>query len=399
MSVLLPGATIGMLGGGQLGRMAALAARRMGYRVVVLDPTPHSPAGQVADGQIEAPYGDEAALCRLAEQADAVTLEFENLPATALDLLARRVPVRPHAGALRLCQDRLAERAFLGRLAIPVAPFVPIRDEDDLARAGDAGAAEVKGESSRWSAGEAVPFPALLKTATLGYDSKGQRLVTSSADLAGAYRSLGGTPCILEQRIDFEREISVIVARDQAGATATYEPAENVHVQGILDTSMAPAPIPLALALAARELAARIARVLDLVGLLAVELFVTPDGRLLVNEMAPRPHNSGHWSIEASVTSQFEQQARITAGAPVGDTAMLAPAAIANLLGDLWQHGEPRWDRVLALPDVHLHLYGKSEPRPGRKMGHLTAVASTAAEARARVLAARALLLPAGARP
>jgi 5-(carboxyamino)imidazole ribonucleotide synthase len=205
---------------------------------------------------------------------------------------------------------------------------------------------------------------------------------------------LGGVPCILEQRVDFDREISVIVARDVNGAIATYEPAENAHVRGILDTSMAPAPVAPAVARAARDLANRIVGDLDLVGVLAVELFVTPDGRLLVNEIAPRPHNSGHWSIEASVTSQFEQQVRVTAGAPVGDAAMLAPAAIANLLGDLWQHGEPRWDRVLALPDVHLHLYGKSEPRPGRKMGHLTAVARTAEEARARVLASRTLLSP-----
>jgi 5-(carboxyamino)imidazole ribonucleotide synthase len=375
MSVCAPGATIGMLGGGQLGRMAAFAARRMGYRVLVLDPVAGSPAGQVADAQIVAPYDDPAALERLAAQTDVVTLEFENLPATSLDLLSRRVPVRPGASVLRVCQDRLAERAFLSRLGIPTAPFAPVTDAASLARA----AAQ-------------VPLPGLLKTARLGYDSKGQHPVTTGDDLAAAHDALGGVACILEQQIDFAREISVIVARDQAGGTLTYEPAENVHARGILDTSMAPAPIPAALRDAAADLATRIAQAIDLVGVLAVELFVTRDGRLLVNELAPRPHNSGHWSIEACVTSQFEQQVRIAAGAPAGDTRLLTPTAIANLLGDLWQRGAPRWDRVLALPDVHLHLYGKGDARPGRKMGHLTATAPTAEEARSRVLQARLLL-------
>jgi 5-(carboxyamino)imidazole ribonucleotide synthase len=374
MIVLGPGATIGMLGGGQLGRMTALEARRMGYRMVVLDPSPDSPAGQVADAQIVASY-DEEALDRLAAQVDAVTLEFENVPAAAVEMLARRLPVRPSAAVLRVCQNRLAERAFLRRLDIAVAPFAPIPDAAGLPRAA-----------------AAVPFPALLKTATFGYDSKGQRAVLNAGELAEAHRSLGSVPCILEQRINFAHEISVIVARDVYGTAVTYDPAENVHVHGILDTSMAPAPIPADLSVAARALATRIAHELDLVGLLAVELFVTDDHRLLVNELAPRPHNSGHWSIEACRTNQFAQQLRVTAGAPVGDPSLLAPVAIANLLGDLWQQGEPRWDRVLALPDVHLHLYGKREPRPGRKMGHLTAIARTAEAARDRVLTARALL-------
>lgn len=375
MIVLEPGATIGMLGGGQLGRMAALVARRMGYRMLVLDPTPGSAAGQVSDAQIVAPYDDVAALARLAEQAQAITLEFENLPPEALDTLGRRVPVRPHAGVLRICQDRLAERAFLARMDVPVAPFVTVPDSAHASGLDDA-----------------ALFPALLKTVRFGYDSKGQRAIGSGAELAPAFRALGDVPCILERRIDFEREISVIVARDQSGATAIYDPAENVHVHGILDTSMVPASIGPALASEARALAARIAGPIDLVGVLAVEMFVTRDGHLLVNELAPRPHNSGHWSIEACVTSQFEQQVRVAVGAPVGDATLLAPAATANLLGDLWQRGEPRWERVLRLPDVHLHLYGKGAPRPGRKMGHLTAVAATAADARTRVLAARALL-------
>jgi 5-(carboxyamino)imidazole ribonucleotide synthase len=375
VSIQVPGATLGMLGGGQLGRMAALAARHMGYRVVVLDPTPHGPAGQVAEMQIAAAFDDVAALDRLAAACDAVTLEFENLPAGALDRLAHQVPVRPGAGVLRICQDRLAERAFLQRLGIATARFAPVPDAASLAQAV-----------------HEVPFPALLKTARLGYDSKGQQVLATPAELAGAYQALGEVPCILEQVVDFACEISVIVVRDVAGTLSTYEPAENRHVHGILDTSMVPASIAVASARAARDLAGRIAVALDLVGVLAVELFVLHDGRLLVNELAPRPHNSGHWSIEACGTSQFEQQIRLTAGAPAGATQLLSPAAIANLLGDLWQAGAPRWDRVLALPDVHLHLYGKREARPGRKMGHLTALADSATEARARVVEARALL-------
>jgi 5-(carboxyamino)imidazole ribonucleotide synthase len=375
MTILAPGGTIGILGGGQLGRMTAMAARSIGYRMTVLEPHTHSPAGQVADLQILAPYDDPAALARLADETDVVTLEFENIPVSALEWLAARIPTRPHAEILRICQDRLSERAFLRHLGIPVAPYAPIEHPGDLE-----------------AACVAIPLPALLKTARLGYDSKGQRRVRTVVEGLDAHAELGGVPCILEQQIDFAREISVIVARDLSGEAVTYPPAENVHVGGILDTSMAPARIPPSLETAARDLALRIAAALDLVGLLAVELFVTLDHRLLVNELAPRPHNSGHWSIEACRTSQFVQQVRTSIGAPVGPTGLLAPVATANLLGDLWQSGPPRWDRLLALPDVHLHLYGKDEARPGRKMGHLTAFGTSSEEARERVLAARALL-------
>ena len=377
MTILAPGGTIGMLGGGQLGRMTALAARVMGYKVVVLDPTPNCPAGQVANRHIVAPYDDERAIADLREAVDVVTLEFENLPVATVRRLAHGLPTRPGAGVLSICQDRLAERHFLARLGIATAPYATIVDE-----------------ASRAAAASMVPFPALLKTATQGYDSKGQRRIAAVADLSTAHAQLGGVPCILEEVLRFEREISVIVARDREGRMATYEPAENVHAAGILDTSSVPAALPASQAAAARELALTIAQDLDLVGVLAVELFVLPDGRLVVNEMAPRPHNSGHWSIEACRTSQFEQQARTVVGAPVGPTELLAPAATANLLGDLWEGGTPRWDRVLALPEVKLHLYGKDEPRRGRKMGHLTALGPTAEAARERVLAARGLLAP-----
>jgi 5-(carboxyamino)imidazole ribonucleotide synthase len=289
--------------------------------------------------------------------------------------LSRQLPTRPGADVLRVCQDRLAERRFLQRLGIPIASFAPVPDAASLA-----------------VAGATVHLPALLKTATLGYDSKGQRRVHNTDALYPACAALGSVPCILEELLDFEREISVIVARDVSGQVVTYTPAENVHVQGILDTSSVPAPISTRQAAAARDLAVSIAQALELVGVLGVEMFVMPDGQLVVNELAPRPHNSGHWSIEACRTSQFAQHVRTVIGAPAGPTDLLAPAATANLLGDLWQTGTPRWERILAMPEVTLHLYGKDPPRPGRKMGHLTALGPTAGVARERVLVARALL-------
>ncbi len=373
--MLEPGGTIGMLGGGQLGRMTTMAARAMGYRVVVLDPTPNSPAGQVADRQITAPYDDPDAVAELGDAADVVTIEFENLPVALVEQLAERVPTRPGAAVLRVCRDRLAERAFLRRVGAPTARYAPMIDGESLA-----------------VARTEMTFPALLKTVTMGYDSKGQRRVETPAELSAAYTDLGGVPCILEEVLAFEREISVIVARDVSGKVETYEPAENVHVRGILDTSCVPAAISGEQAAAARALAVSLAQEIELVGIVVVELFVMPDGRLLVNELAPRPHNSGHWSIEACRTSQFEQHARAVIGAPLGPTDLLASAATANLLGDLWERGTPHWDRVLAMPDVKLHLYGKAMPRPGRKMGHLTALGPSAEAARTRVVGARALL-------
>jgi 5-(carboxyamino)imidazole ribonucleotide synthase len=372
--MLEPGDTIGMLGGGQLGRMTTMAARAMGFRVVVLDPSPNSPAGQVADRQIIAPYDDPDAVAELSDVADVVTIEFENLPVALVEQLAETLPTRPGAAVLRICRDRLTERAFLRQVGAPTARYAPMVGGETLAARAE------------------MTFPALLKTATMGYDSKGQRRVETPAELSAAYADLGGVPCILEEMLAFEREISVIVARDVFGNTATYEPAENVHGRGILDTSSVPSTISGEQAATARTMAVALAQEIELVGILAVELFVMPDGRLLVNELAPRPHNSGHWSIEACKTSQFEQHARAVIGAPLGPPDLLAPAATANLLGDLWERGTPHWDRVLALPDVKLHLYGKAAPRPGRKMGHLTALGPTAEAARTRVVGARGLL-------
>ncbi len=374
MTVLPPRSTIGILGGGQLGRMTAIAARTMGYAVVTLDPTADCPAAQVADGHVVGRYDDPDALAALAASADVVTLEFENLPVAMVDHLESLLPVRPGAHALRIAQNRLLEKGFIREAGIAVPRFAPVHDRHSLV------AAILQ-----------VGLPAVLKTATLGYDGKGQKVVRTAEEAHAAYAALRGT-CILEQFVTFERELSVIVARDVEGRVVTYDPAENVHVDGILDTSMAPAPVGFEVGLSARRIGARLARVLELVGLLAVELFVTTEGELLVNEIAPRPHNSGHWSIEACVTSQFEQQARITVGAPVAPTDLLRPAATANLMGDLWRDGEPLWERLLAMPDVKLHMYGKAEPRPGRKMGHLTALGDSALAARERVLAARAAL-------
>ncbi|MDB5076231.1 MAG: phosphoribosylaminoimidazole carboxylase, ATPase subunit [Chloroflexi bacterium] len=374
MTVLGPGSTIGMLGGGQLGRMTTIAARQMGYRVVTLDPTPGSPAAQVADEQIVGRYDDPQAVAAVAAKSDVVTLEFENLSAKMVERLETLLPVRPGGRVLRIAQNRLLEKAFLRDVGVPVAPFAPVHDKHALAEAL-----------------QQVGLPAVLKTATMGYDGKGQYVVRTAEEAQAAYAALR-VDCILERLVPFERELSVIVARDVMGRIATYEPAENVHAAGILDTSMTPARIGQDVAQAAREIGARVAESLELVGVLAVELFLTAGGALLANEIAPRPHNSGHWSIEASMTSQFEHQARVTIGGPVGPTDLLRPAATANLMGDLWAAEEPQWDRLLAMPDVKLHLYGKAEPRPGRKMGHLTALAASPVAARERVLAARAAL-------
>jgi 5-(carboxyamino)imidazole ribonucleotide synthase len=369
--VFPPGSTIGILGGGQLGRMTAVAARRMGYRVVVLDPTPGCPAAQVADEHVVGRFDDLEAAARLAAACDAVTLEFENLSTATVSFLETRVPVRPRAMALHIAQNRLLEKRFLQEAGVPVAPFAAVHDRASLT------AAVLQ-----------VGLPAVLKTATMGYDGKGQAVVRSAAEASAAYASLGGS-CILERFVQFEREISVVVARDMDGRVVGYEPAENVHAGGILDTSMVPAMVTQEVAGAARAIGVRVAEALDIAGVLAVELFVRADGTLLANELAPRPHNSAHWSIEACAASQFEQQVRVTAGAPAAPTDLLRPAAIANLMGDLWSDGEPLWERLLAMPDVKLHLYGKREARPGRKMGHLTVLASTPQIARERVLTAR----------
>jgi 5-(carboxyamino)imidazole ribonucleotide synthase len=359
---IVPPATIGVLGGGQLGRYTVIAARLMGYGTVVLDPDHAAPAGAVADVHLVAPYDEPAALDRLAAECAVVTTEFENPPAAALERLAADVVVAPPPAAVAIAQDRVAEKSFLRERNVPMAP---------------------------WSTGDPVGYPAIVKTARLGYDGKGQVAVGDDAELAAALGALA-VPCVVERRVPLDAELSVLVARTADGRQVTYPVAENEHVDGILDLTVVPARVDEALAAEAGALARRVADELDYVGVLAVELFVSA-GRLLVNELAPRPHNSGHWTLDASATSQFEQQVRAVCGLALGSTELVggATVAMANLLGDRWATGEPAWEHVLADPAAHLHLYGKRDARPGRKMGHLTVIGDDAA---ARVLALRAAL-------
>lgn len=359
--MILPGATLGVLGGGQLGRMFTAEARRMGYRVVILDPDPEAPAGQLADHHIVRAWSDPDALSELARICDAVTTDYEDVPTDVLRALAAHVPVRPRADAVAVTQDRCEEKRFLNAIDVPTADWAPLRYGEPLL------------EAWRTIGGVA----GILKTSRLGYDGKGQEIIASSEELPAALIRLGNVPCILERRVLLEREISVMVARGVDGTVATWPVAENVHRDGILHTSVVPAIIPDELASEARTLAERIVERLDFVGVMGVECFVVDGGRLLVNELAPRPHNSGHWTLDVSLTSQFEQQVRALTGLPLGATATLAPVAMVNLLGDLWRNGEPHWERALAMPRVRVHLYGKRTPRPGRKMGHLTAIADT----------------------
>jgi 5-(carboxyamino)imidazole ribonucleotide synthase len=365
---VLPPATLGVLGGGQLGRYLVMAARTMGYRTMVLEPDPAAPAGRVADVHLVAAYDDADALARVAAECDVVTTEFENPPAAALDLLGRHALVRPGAHAIAIAQDRRAEKHFLTEHGFPTAPFAVVESAADLATI-------------------EVGVPAIVKTARLGYDGKGQVSVADRSELATAWRQLGEVPCVVEQRLVLERELSVVIARSTHAETAAFAVTENVHVGGILDVSIAPAGGELADA--ATELAVAVAGALDYVGVLGVELFVV-DGRLVVNELAPRPHNSGHWTLDAARTSQFEQQVRAVCGLPLGDPTMTAPAvAMVNLLGDLWDAGTPDWSAMLADAQAHLHLYGKHEARPGRKMGHLTVTAATTGAAAAAAVASR----------
>jgi 5-(carboxyamino)imidazole ribonucleotide synthase len=370
--VILPGNTTGIFGGGQLGRMIAIAAKRMGYRVVVLDPTPDCPAGQVADDEITAPYTDVAAARDLARRCAVVTAEFENVPAETLEAIEPMVPVRPSSRVLRIAQNRIAEKTFLAEHSFPVPNFRPVRSHEELLRAISE-----------------IGCPAVLKTATGGYDGKGQVRIEHPDEAERAWERLGKVDCVLEEFVLLEREVSVIVARNLRGEEVVYPVAENTHANHILDTSVMPARIPPELARQAQELARAIAEALGVVGLLCVEMFMAQDSRLLVNELAPRPHNSGHQTFDAAVTSQFEQLVRAICNLPLGSTELYRPAAIANLLGELWEGGEPNWAKALELPEVKLHLYGKAEPRPGRKMGHLTATAETPDEALQKVLEAR----------
>lgn len=373
---ILPGATLGVLGGGQLGRMFAMAARRMGYRIAVLAPDDDTPAAQVADQTFKAPYHDLDAVARFARAVDVVTFEFENVAREAAETAARHAPVRPSGLVLATTQNRLGERELLNRLGIPCAPHAAVHTTADL----DA-------------ATEAIGAPAVLKSASSGYDGKGQRRIIRVADATAAWDELGRPPCLYEAFVPFVAELSVVGARGADGALALYEPVRNVHVDHILDVSVAPSGFDTAVVRAAREIAAGVLEGLGLIGVACVEMFLLADGSLLVNEIAPRPHNSGHMTIEAHATSQFEAQVRAVCLLPLGSTDRLCGgAAMANLLGDLWDDGAPDWAAALTEPSVRLHLYGKGEARPARKMGHLTATASTPMAAEAAVLRARSLL-------
>jgi 5-(carboxyamino)imidazole ribonucleotide synthase len=374
-SRILPGSVIGVLGGGQLGRMFAMAARRLGYRVHTLAPEGDTPTGQIADVEIVASYDDLDRIREFARGVHVVTFEFENVSAAAAEAAAEHAPVRPSGRALHIAQHRVREKTFLRDLGLPVAPFAPVCSDADLA-----------------AAARVVGCPAVLKTATFGYDGKGQVPVRQIEELAPAWEALGRRESLLEAFIDLDREISVIGARGLNGEVSCFEPIENLHRNHILDVSVAPASVAVSLAAEAQAATRAVLDALDYVGILCIEFFVSRDGQLLVNELAPRPHNSGHLTFDAARTSQFEQQLRAICGFSLGCPDLLQPAAMANLLGDLWAGGEPDWAGALAYPDVKLHLYGKSEARPGRKMGHLTALAPTSEEARARVLAARKAL-------
>jgi 5-(carboxyamino)imidazole ribonucleotide synthase len=372
---ILPGATIGVLGSGQLGRMFAIAARRMGYRVHTFSPETDTPTGQVADVEVQAAYEDLDAVGEFTRHVHVVTFEFENIPVTTVDAVAEQVPVRPSGAVLHTAQHRLREKTFLARGGFPVTPFRPVSSPDDLR-----------------TAVHDLGYPAVLKTAGFGYDGKGQAKIHSLHEAEEALRALEGQEAILEAFIDFDREVSVVAARGLDGVFTHYGVIENAHRHHILDVSIAPATVSAKIAQEAVEIARSILEALDVVGVLCVEFFLTRDGKLLVNELAPRPHNSGHLTFDACVTSQFEQQLRAVCGLPLGSTEQYRPAAMANLLGDLWQDGEPDWEAACAFPEVKLHLYGKLVPRPGRKMGHLTALARSAEAAAQVVREARSAL-------
>jgi len=357
--VIRPGATLGLLGGGQLGRMFTVAARTLGYPVTVLDPDAHAPAAEFATAHIAAAYTDPAALDELARTCAAVTTEFENAPAQALEAIAARTVVRPAGASVAIAQDRRQEKAFFSQHGFPVGAWARIDSPADI----DAALARVR-------------LPALLKTARMGYDGKGQARVGTPEEITRTLAAWQGVPCVLEELLALECEVSVVLARREDGPVAVFPVAENRHAAGILDLTIAPARVPPALAAEATELATRLAAALDYVGVLAVEMFVV-GGRLLVNEIAPRPHNSAHYTIDACRTSQFEQQVRVLCGLPLGDPSQHTPAVMVNLLGDIWGRGEPDWDAVLEHAGAHLHLYGKRHARPGRKMGHVTVCEST----------------------
>jgi 5-(carboxyamino)imidazole ribonucleotide synthase len=375
-AVILPGATVGVLGSGQLGRMLALAARRMGYRIHTFSPERDTPTGQVADREITASYDDLDAVRAFAANVDVVTLEFENIPTATVEAIAASVPVRPGGAVLHTTQHRIREKTFLRGAGFPVTRFCPVTTRDEL-REGLA----------------AFGLPAILKTADFGYDGKGQIKIGTPEEVDAAFAAFAGRAAILEAFVDFAREVSVVAARGLDGSFAHFGVVENTHARHILDTTAAPAAVPPETARDAVAITRGILDALGVVGVACVEFFLTHAGALVVNEIAPRPHNSGHFTVDACATSQFEQQLRAVCGLPLGATEQLRPAAMANLLGGLWQQGEPDWAAACAFSHVKLHLYGKATPRPGRKMGHLTALAPGTDDALRTVRAAREALI------
>ncbi len=375
--MILPPATLGMLGGGQLGRFFVAAAHEMGYQVWVLDPDTNSPAGKIADHHLQAAYTDFAALDTLAEGCAAITTEFENVPAQTLEYLAKFVPVRPSAAAVAVCQNRIHEKTFLQVNGLPHGPFAAIAGEDDLREIG------------------AHLFPGILKVARFGYDGKGQAVVNSREEALVAFANFKGEHCVLEQKLALDYEVSVVLARDENGRVQCFPTGENSHMRGILDVSIVPARASGCVRNDAEEIAARIAEKLDYIGTMGVEFFVSR-GQLYVNEMAPRPHNSGHYTLDACVTDQFEQQVRALCGLPLGESRAHSAAVMVNLLGDLWYEGdryrEPDWAKLTAIPNLKLHLYGKHHARPGRKMGHFTVVGDDPIQVQAAAMAARAAI-------
>jgi 5-(carboxyamino)imidazole ribonucleotide synthase len=375
--VVHPPASIAVVGSGQLGRMFIQAAQQMGYQAGVLSTTSETPAAQVANWTVLGPPDHLPALRALADRAEAITVEFENVSAPALRWLARRRIVRPGWRTLWVCQNRHREKSFLARHGIPHAPWRPVRTDDELA-----------------TAVRDLGLPLILKTSASGYDGKGQVRVEKADDAEAAWKALGQTACVAEAWVEFAVEISVVVVRGRDGQTVAYPPGLNHHEKHILATTTTPAPVGPIVAQEARDAAFAVAQALDAVGVLCVEFFLTSAGRLLVNEIAPRPHNSGHLTIEAACSSQFDQQVRALCGLPLGDCKLASPAAMVNLLGDLWADGEPRWDEAMrADPGVKLHLYGKRTPKAGRKMGHLTVLDPDPQTAHARALAARRALV------
>ena len=369
---VLPGSTLGMLGSGQLGRMFAIAARRLGYRVHVYSPESDTPTGQVADKECTGDYEDADAVARFARDVDVVSYEFENVPLATLEAVQScGVDVFPSSRALGTAQNRVREKTFLREAGFPVTPFTVIESVDDAHQA------------------EPKLAPGVLKTAAWGYDGKGQAKIESIESLVSTWESDFRQPCVLEQLVDFTLELSIVAARGADGQVLCYGPMENIHTNHILDITLCPGRVPEEVTREAVQIATAIMEALDVVGVLCVEMFLTSDGRVLVNELAPRPHNSGHLTIDAHQTCQFEQQVRAVCGLPLGSAALLRPAAMANLLGDLWEPSEPDWADMFADPHVKLHLYGKQTPKPGRKMGHVTALAETIDQAQQRVVEAR----------